>query len=198
MPSASYKTLTIGQGRLKWATTGTQAGTAALTPADVLAAEATAKARVDEFILQTAGAVTGLVIVQEFTAADEADVDPIVRDLAGLLAVAILLDEWDKRNKFPQGAPAWMQGKSEKEKALEEANAVAYRIAASGKTMKADGLSIRRWRGGRLEDGPVVGGPFSKGSMFDQRGIYTDPSGVLRRTPGVPLAIDVARRCYFS
>jgi len=183
----SYHTLAVNVGELKFLTA--LAGTAAqgITQADLDAAEGWARDRINLWIVRVAGETKGGVIVSEFlNAVAQSALDPAIRHLAELLAAARILREWEARNFINQGPAAGDPLRREDwQKTLGEAISLAREIERSRKTIKADG-TVRRWGLGRGQQGPVVNGPLTNGSHFDDRGTYTDVAGNVFTTPHVP------------
>lgn len=179
MALTKYSALEAHKGELKWMIKGL-ASTAAtgITQTDLDDADAYAFERVNSWILRVAGGKKGGAIVAEFVAASTtAEVDPAIRNLAHLVASARILRLYEEREGLHTGT---MGDPSLRRKDWREIQDEAMRLArdieTSKRTIKADG-SVRVWGMGRLQQGPVVGGPMSGGSVFDDRRTYVGPHG---------------------
>lgn len=173
MPLETYVTLEANKRHLKGVTVSeTQAN--GIVPADLLDAEAKAFTRINDWILSFTGAKAGKAIVDIFKAGPITVVDKSIIDLADLLASAYVWEWWEVRNF--RDAQRGEEPYTPRYKELQEqALKLARGIERSGKTMKPDG-TVRRWKYGPHEQGPIVGGAMVRGSYFDDAGTYSDPS----------------------
>lgn len=185
MALTSYTTLEAHKGELKWMMASLAAtANAGITQTDLTDAETWAFDRINSWILKVAGGRKGGTIVAEFTAAAAiTDVDPAVRHLAQLLASARILRLYEEREHLHSGTIGDPSLRRKDWREIHaEAMALAREIETSKRTVKSDG-TIRSWGMGRLQQGPMVGGPMSGGSLFNDSGVYTSPEGLTYNTP---------------
>lgn len=171
----NYFALLVNEGYLKAYPMLAARAEHGVVQGDLTRAQSITLAKINQWIVQVAGVVRGPAIVAEFM--DDANpLDPIIPVIAEKVAASYVL-EWMEKKNF-SNAPAENQpGRQDSTTLRQEAIAIMDAIQRSGKTLKADNLTVRRWRMGSLESGPVVGGPMSSGSFFALDGVFTDPYG---------------------
>ena len=157
-----------------------------ITDADLLAAEAHALQLVNQFVIKVAGPTKGAEIV-DFYLDDTNTLDPLIPQMAELIAAAEVLEKWERFNRSDEG-PDGQVRRSDPDMVRGRATKIAQDIMNAGGTLKADS-TFRRWYRNKGNAGPRVSGPMVKGSYFDPRG-YTDPWG--RLFPGPADPYDVA------
>lgn len=182
----SYKSLAANEGELKWVTALEATPDKGVSQTDLDAAELWARDTINLWIIKVAGEKRGGEIVAEFMgAADETEIDPAVRHLAELLAAAKLLRTVEQFEFYKQGAQGGEQLKRRDwNEILADAQMLGKKIEKTKKSVKAD-ATIRRWGLGRGQQGPLVNGPMTSGSQFDDRGIYVDATGAMFTLPHV-------------
>ena len=184
----TYYELTFNVGELKAIEEATSSANG-ITEADLTLAEAHALDRVNQVILRVCGAVKGASIVAEFLD-DTNDLDPIITQLAELIAAAEVLEKWERFNYSKEAREdRRMTSGIDVDHVRGRATQIVKDILDAGGTFKTDG-TFRRWVLAPTQQGPRVSGPLVKGSYFDPRG-YTDPWG--RQYPGPPDPYGVAK-----
>jgi len=174
----SYYALSANAGELKFLSELAANSTLGVAQTDFDEAEEWAMGRINQWILQVASESVATVIISEFSnAAAETDIDPVVREMAMLLASARILRAYETRTFINQGPSVGEQmRRRDWEAVLGDAVALGKKIEKVKRTVKADG-TIRRWGMPRGKAGPVVSGPMTSGSMFSDTKSYTDPLG---------------------
>lgn len=163
MPAASYRALTHNERHLKGIGAAATSAADGITAADLLVAERMAKTTVDGWLVALCGGVRGPAIVAEFAGATEANIDPLIADLADLHASAIVWEWYEKRNfgNVSRADAPLLRSATLREMAV----AAASKIERSGKTVKVDG-TVRRLKYAPLEQGAVAGGPMYGKTYF--------------------------------
>lgn len=178
MALSTYCTLVVGTEELKWLHVLAATSENGITQADLTAAEKWAFNKINLWIVKVAGRVTGAAIISAFVGmAAISDLDPVIKDLATLLASARLLRLDQERNYIQQGSAGSDQlRRKDWEEVQQEAVALANDIERARVTVKVDG-TLRTWGAAPGKPGPVVGGPMADGSLFDDSRTYTDRLG---------------------
>lgn len=171
----SYFTLTPAKGNLKWLSSVKENDERGITTQDLLDAELWARDKINIWLVKMAGPKTGGDTVTEFLN-DANPLDPIITHLADLIGSARVTQIYEQRNFGPEVGPTLQLKKKTYEELLGEAMSMMAEIRNAGHTVKASG-TLRRLRMGHLQQGPLVTGPMSVGSLFDDDRLYTDAQG---------------------
>lgn len=164
MPANSYRALAHNERHLKGIGDAAASPSDGITQNDLLEAEAMAKNTIDGWLLAVCGGVRGKAIVDEFeAAASDLTIDPAIRDVADLLASAIVWDWYEKRNtgNVSRADTPILRSVTLREQATAE----AAKIERAGKLLKAD-KTVRRLRYAALEQGVAGGGPLYGKTYF--------------------------------
>jgi hypothetical protein len=157
-----------------------------ITDADLLAAEGNALRQINQFVIRVAGPRRGAEIVA-FYMDDGETLDPLIPQLAELIAAAEILERWERFNRSDEGPDGQVRRKDSSD-VRGRATRIAQDIMDAGGTLASD-KTFRRWYRPKGQQGPRVEGPMVNGSYFDPKG-YTDPWG--RQFPGYPDPFGVA------
>lgn len=168
----TYFALGFNSGELKPVEVANDAASG-IVDDDLVLAEANALQLVNQFVIRVAGPKRGAEIVEEYLD-DTNALDPIIPQLAELIASAEILEKWERYNRANEGADGQVRRRDSSD-VRGRATKIAQDIMDAGGTLKAD-RTFRRWYRPRGQQGPRVTGPMANGSYFDPRG-YTDPWG---------------------
>ena len=182
----TYYALDFNRGELKQVTEAT-AGANGVDTADLVLAEKNALDRINQCIGRIAGPVNAAVIIAAYMD-DTGTLDPIIAQLAELVASADILEQYERYNKSDEGQDGQTQ-RTDADAVRGRATAIIKDIVDSGGTWTSAQV-FRRWYYPKGSQGPRASGPMAGGSRFDHRG-YIDYNGLLR--PGPPDPYDQAR-----
>ena len=176
----TYYPLVENRGYLKWLLVLATVENQGITQTDLTAAELWARDKVNLWLVKVCGPTRGATLITEFLNAAN-PLDPGIQHIAQIIASARISQTWEDRNFDNQGADLNTKRRTCME-ILQEALDMMREIRMSGYLVKADG-TVRRLRLGNLMGGPVVGGPMSADSLFNDTSLFTDVHGVSRVTP---------------
>lgn len=180
----TYHSLGFNLGELK-AIDSASGAAHGITAADLLAAEANALRQINQFVIRVAGPTRGEVIVGLYMDDTEA-LDPLIPQLAELIAAAEILERWERFNRSDEGPEGQVRRKDSTD-VRGRATRIAQDIMDAGGTLTAT-KTFRRWYRPKNQQGPRVEGPMVSGSYFDLKG-YTDPWGRLFAGPPDPYGV---------